>query len=69
MKEHLYDFCKLLYTDTDSLMYAIYRYEVYQFIKKHIEEFDTPDYPKDNGFGIPLINKNIPGKLKVVLFS
>ena len=37
-------------------------------MKKHIGEFGTPDYAEDNRFGIPLMNKKIPGKMKVVSF-
>ena len=38
-------------------------------MKKYLEEFDTSDYPTDNRFGIPLMNKKIPEKMKVILFS
>ena len=29
-----------------------------------IDEFDTSDYPKDNGYGMPLVNKKVLGKFK-----
>ena len=29
-----------------------------------INEFDTSDYPKDNVFGMPLVNKQVLGKFK-----
>ena len=47
MKEYLYDYCKLLYADTDSLIYAVNTYDIYQFMKKHIKEFSTSDHAKD----------------------
>ena len=64
MKKHLSDKCKLLYTDTDSLVYVIYQHNIYNIMKNNIEEFDTSDYPEDNRFGIPRVNKKIPGKQK-----
>jgi len=42
--------CKLLMTDTDSLVYQITTGDVYRDMKKpgFFEEFDTCDYPKDH---------------------
>ncbi|CAB0035839.1 unnamed protein product [Trichogramma brassicae] len=42
---HTYkDNCKLLYTDTDSLLYEIKNQDVYARMEKDIHEFDTFDY-------------------------
>uniref|UniRef100_A0ABD2VTL4 DNA-directed DNA polymerase n=1 Tax=Trichogramma kaykai TaxID=54128 RepID=A0ABD2VTL4_9HYME len=42
---HTYkDNCKLLYTDTDSLLYEIKNQDVYAHMKKDIHEFDTFDH-------------------------
>ncbi|KAJ8914260.1 hypothetical protein NQ315_003625 [Exocentrus adspersus] len=53
--------CKLLFTDTDSLIYQVTCNDV---IKNNLEKFDTSDYPSDNIRKIPLVNKKVPGLMK-----
>jgi len=31
--------------------------DVYDVMKRDINKFDTSDYPTDNAYGIPLVNK------------
>ena len=50
--------CKILYTDTDSLLYEIKHHDVYEIMKKDIHEFDTYNYPKDNIFAMPRPQEN-----------
>nr|CAH7764174.1 unnamed protein product [Callosobruchus chinensis] len=57
--------CKLMYSDTDSFLYQISCDDVYhEVIKQDIERFDTSDYPADNAYNIPLVNKKVPGLME-----
>lgn len=64
MMQTLKNNCKLLYTDTDSGVYEIKNINIYDIMKKNIDRFDTSEYPENNRFQIPLMNKKIPGLMK-----
>ena len=57
---------KLLFTDTDSLLYEIETKDFFKDINPDIEsKFDTSDYPKDHPSGIKTgINKKVLGMMK-----
>ena len=57
---------KLLFTDTDSLMYEIETEDFYKDILEDIKDrFDTSDYPQNHPSGIPTgINKKVLGMFK-----
>ncbi|KYN30345.1 hypothetical protein ALC57_00191 [Trachymyrmex cornetzi] len=59
-----HDKCKIMYTDTDSLIYRIECNDAYESMKRDIARFDTSDYPADNAYGISLANKKVPGLMK-----
>ena len=57
---------KLLFTDTDSLMYEIETEDFYKNISADVKRrFDTSDYPPDHPSGIPSrFNKKVLGMFK-----
>ena len=65
MKKKYGEKIKLLYMDTDSLIMEIKTDDFYADVRNGlVDKFDTSDYPKDNGYGIPLVNKEVLGKFK-----
>ena len=57
---------KLLFRDTDSLVYEIQTNEVYEDFYKDKNLFDFSDYPKDSKFFDP-DNKKVIAKIKYEL--
>ena len=65
MKPRYEDKMQLLCTDTDSLVMEIKTDDFYSDVKTDlIEHFNTSDYPKDNDYDMPLVNKKVLGKFK-----
>ena len=66
IKRNYGDKAKLLFTDTDSLMYEIQTKDFYKDISADVKHrFDTSDYPPDNPSGIPSgFNKKVLGMFK-----
>ncbi|XP_024872192.1 uncharacterized protein LOC112454828 isoform X1 [Temnothorax curvispinosus] len=58
------DSCRIMYTDTDSLIYHIKCDDAYENMKRDIVRFDTSDYAVDNAYGMSLVNKKVPGLMK-----
>ena len=60
------DKAKLLFSDTDSLMYEIQTEDFYKDISGDVKDrFDTSDYPENHPSGIPTgINKKVLGMMK-----
>ena len=54
----------MIYTDTDSFIYLFKHENIYDFMIKNIDRFDTSSYPKDNKYGIPLVHEKVLGKMK-----
>ncbi|XP_074026944.1 uncharacterized protein isoform X2 [Leptinotarsa decemlineata] len=64
MAERFGEDCTVMYTDTDSLIYEL-RQDPYTVMKEDCYIFfDTSDYPSDNIYGIPCVNKKVPGLMK-----
>lgn len=51
-------------TDTDSFVYEIRTDCFYTDMKENLAYYDTSDYPADNIFSMPLVNKKVPGLFK-----
>ena len=66
IKQKYGDKAKLLFTDTESLMYEIQTEDFYMDISADVEHrFDTIDYPPDHPSGIPSgFNKKVLGMFK-----
>ena len=58
------DKCRVMYTDTDSLIYHIECEDAYENMKRDIARFDTSDYAVTNAYDMPLANKKVPGLMK-----
>ena len=63
IKHQYEDKAKLLFTDTDSLCYAIETADVYKDMEIFQHLFDTSDYPNDH-FLHSNMNKKVLGKMK-----
>ena len=46
------------------LMYSVECEDVYERMKRDIDRFDTSDYAVDNPYGMPRVNKKVPGLMK-----
>ena len=57
------DSAKLLFTDTDSLMYRLHTTDAYEDALKFASKFDTSGYSKDSPF-YDATNKKVIGKMK-----
>ena len=66
IKQKYGDKAKLLFTDTDSLMYEIETEDFYKGISVDVKHwFDTSDHPPDHPSGIPSgLNKKVLGMFK-----
>ena len=66
IKKKYGDKAKLLFTDTDSLMYEIQTEDFYKDISGDVKDrFDTSDYPPNHPSGIPTgCNKKVLGMFK-----
>ena len=59
IKQKYGDKAKLLFTDTDSLMYGIQTEDFYKDISEDVEDkFDTSNYPSEHSIGEDYIGKN-----------
>jgi len=55
------DKCKIMCTDTESLIYYVECNDVHETMKHYIAKYDVSDYPANN---VPLANKTIPSMIK-----
>jgi hypothetical protein len=58
-----YPDCKVLYTDTDSLILCVPTDDLYKDLETELEHYDTSDYPADHPL-YSVQNKKVIGKMK-----
>lgn len=63
LKEQYGEKCDVLYTDTDSLLLHVETDDVYRDMEKHINLYDTSDFPKEH-YLYSTKNKKVLGKMK-----
>lgn len=64
LKQMYEDKVSLLYTDTDSFIIEVETDCFYADMKENLNLYDTSDFPSNNIYGMPLVNKKIPGLFK-----
>lgn len=55
---------EMLYTDTDSFILEVKTDCFYTDMLPDLDKYDTSDFPINNQFNLPLVNKKIPGVFK-----
>lgn len=58
------DNIKMLYTDTDSFVLEVDTDDFYADVIHNLNMYDTSDFPEDNAYNIPRVNKKVPGLFK-----
>ncbi|XP_077256529.1 uncharacterized protein LOC143894259 [Temnothorax americanus] len=58
------DRCRILYTDTDSLIYSLECEDAYELMRRDLDRFDMSDYAENNAHGMPRVNRKVPGLMK-----
>ncbi|XP_071054718.1 uncharacterized protein [Onthophagus taurus] len=65
MRRRFGDKARVCYTDTDSLIYEVECPDLYEVIRRDASKyFDTSDYPENNIYNIPRVNKKVLGMMK-----
>lgn len=64
IKKTFGDAASLKYTDTDSMVLQFYVEDIYEYILKDIDKFDTSGFSPDNPYNIPLTNRCVLGLMK-----
>jgi hypothetical protein len=65
IKPRFGDKANVCYTDTDSLIYEIKTDDFYEYIRHDARDyFDTSDFPENNIYNIPHVNKKVLGMMK-----
>lgn len=64
IKEKYGEKANMAYTDTDSMILEVETDSFYDDMKQNLEMYDTSDFPVNNVYNMPLVNKKVPGLFK-----
>lgn len=64
LKHYNQNDCKVLYIDTDSYYLELKNKNIYHVMAENLEAFDTSNFPENNIFSIPIVNKQKLGLMK-----